>query len=150
VYTLMREIELKPSRLLGLLGLLLAAMLLLALVAIYFAALPDSLRLALGGAVAGLAGWGWWRMPPMASLRLGADGKLQCQDDTAAWRDLEVLGDSFVSTVLIVLRYRIPGQPVRVLTLLPDSADADDLRRLRMSLRWIRRTRSDTVSPGAG
>lgn len=143
----MREIELKPSRLLG---LLLAAMLLLALAAVYGAALPRGLQLALGVAAAGLAGWGWRRTSSTASLRIDANGQLQGLDDTAAWRDVEVLGDSFVSTMLIVLRYRIPGQPVRALTLLPDSAEANDLRRLRVSLRWTRRTRSDTVSPDAG
>ena len=35
-------------------------------------------------------------------------------------------------------------------TALPDSADADALRRLRVSLRWARRTRSDTGFPDAG
>lgn len=41
MYTLMREIEFKPSRRLG---LLLAGMLLLALAALYLAALPGSLQ----------------------------------------------------------------------------------------------------------
>ena len=143
----MREIELKPSRLLG---LLLAAMLLLALAAVYWAALPRGLQLILGVVVASLAGWSWRRMSSTVSLRIDAKGQLQCLDDTSEWRDVEVMGDSFVSIVLIVLRYRIPGQPVRSLTLLPDSADADALRRLRVSLRWTRRTRSDTAPPDAG
>jgi toxin CptA len=147
VYTLMREIELKPSRLLG---LLLLGMAVLALVAIHLAALPGTLRLALGAAVIGLSTWGWRRALPIASLRIATDGRLQCLDDTAEWCDAEVQGDSFVSTALIVLRYRSAGQPMRTLTLLPDSADADGLRRLRVSLRWIRRTRSDTASPDAG
>jgi len=51
---------------------------------------------------------------------------------------------------LIVLRYRPAGVRVRTLTLLPDSADADALRRLRVSLRWAARTRSDTAFPDAG
>jgi toxin CptA len=147
VYTLMCEIELKSSRLLG---LLLAAMLLLALAAVYLAALPRGLQLALGVAVVGLAGWGWRRTSSTVDLRIDKNGQLQCQDDTAEWREVEVLGDSFFSTVLIVLRYRMPGQPVRVLTLLPDSANPDDLRHLRVSLRWTRRTRSDTAFPDAG
>jgi toxin CptA len=78
------------------------------------------------------------------------DGSLQGLDEAAEWREVEVLGDSFVATGLIVLRYRIGDQSARSLTLLPDSASADDLRRLRVSLRWIRRTRSDTSSPDAG
>ena len=143
----MREIELKPSRLLG---LLLAGMAALALLAIYRATLPGALRLALGAAVIGLSVWRGRRVLPVASLRIAADGRLQCLDDTAEWRDAEVLGDSFVSTALIVLRVRMADLPVRTLTLLSDSADADDLRRLRVSLRWARRTRSDTASPDAG
>ena len=143
----MREIELKPSRRLG---LLLAGMLLLALAALYLAALPGSLQLLLGMIVTGLGVWGWQRARPPASLRIAADGRLQCLDDAAEWREAEILGDTFVSTALIVLRYRTVGEPVRILTLLPDSAAADDLRRLRVSLRWTRRIRSDTASPGAG
>lgn len=147
VYTRMREIELKPSRLLG---LLLVGMALLALFAIYLAALPGSVQLALAAVVAGLCGRGWWRASKLARLRIAADGQLQGLNDADAWCDIEVLGDSFVSTGLIVLRYRFDGQVCRSLTLLPDSASADDLRRIRVSLRWIRRTRSDTSSPGAG
>jgi toxin CptA len=143
----MREIEIKPSRRLG---LLLAGMALLALIAIYLAVLPGSVQLALGVAVAGLSGWGWRRASQPARLRMAMDGSLQGLDKAAEWRELEVLGDSFVSIGLIVLRYRIADQSARSLTLLPDSASADELRRLRASLRWTRRTRSDTSSPDAG
>ena len=124
-------------------------MLALALVAVYLAALPGAVKLALAAAV-GLFVWGGRRASSRASLRITADGGLQCLDDTAEWRDAEVLGDSFVAAGLIVLRYRTAGQKVRTLTLLPDMAEADDLRRLRVSLRWARRTRSDTRFPDAG
>jgi len=143
----MHEIELKPSRRLGLLLLVMVA---LALGAIGLAALPVGVRLALGAAVIGLGAWGWRQTLPLASLRIAADGRLQWLDDAAEWRDAEVLGDSFVSTALIVLRYRTAGRHAGALTLLSDSADADDLRRLRVSLRWTRRTRSDTAFPDAG
>ena len=143
----MREIELKPSRRLGLLLLGMAA---LALLAVYRATLPGALQLALGVAVIGLSVWKGRRVLPVTRLRIAADGRLQYLDDTDQWRDVEVLGDSFVSTGLIVLRVRVADLSVRTLTLLPDSADADDLRRLRVSLRWARRTRSDTASPDAG
>jgi toxin CptA len=143
----MREIELKPSRLLG---LLLVGMALLALFALYLAALPGSVQLALAVVVAGLSGWGWRQASQLARLRIAADGQVQALDNAGEWRDVEVLGDSFVSTGLIVLRYRLDGQASHRLVLLPDGASADDLRRLRVSLRWIRRTRSDTSSPDAG
>jgi toxin CptA len=147
VYTLMREIELKPSRRLG---LLLAAMAALALFAIGLAALPLVVQLGLGVVVIGLVAWGGRRARrPRIRLRIAADGRLKCLDEAMEWRDAEVLGDSFVSAGLIVLRYRTAGK-ARSLTLLPDSAGPDDLRRLRVALRWARRTRSDTASPGAG
>lgn len=143
----MREFELKPSRRLGLFVL---GMTVLSLVAIGTAALPDAVRLALGGAVIGLAAWGWQRGRFGAVVRVAADGQLQCLDAQGEWHEAEVLGDSFVSTGLIVLRYRTTDRRVRTLTLLPDSAGTEDLRRLRVSLRWTRRTRSDTTFPGAG
>lgn len=143
----MREIELKPSRRLGLLLLGMAA---LALLAIHLAALPGTVQVALAVAVMVLSGWSWRQMLSSEKLRIAADGRLQCRDGADAWQDVEVLGDSFVSTHWIVLRYRMGGGQVRTLTLLPDSADAEALRRLRVSLRWARHTRSDIGTPDAG
>lgn len=143
----MHRIELKPSRLLG---LLLAGMVALALIALQLAALPGALRWALGIAAVGLSGWVWWRGRGPETLRIDGDGCLQCLDREGAWREVEVLGDSLVSPLLIVLRYRAPAGQVRSLTLLPDSADSDALRRLRVTLRWAPRRRSDTAFPDAG
>lgn len=144
----MREIELKPSRRLGLLQLGMAA---LALAAIGLAALPLGMGLVFGATVIGLLAWEWRQTRHVHRLRLAADGRLQCLDGQGAWCDAEVLGDSLASPALIVLRYRTAERRrARSLVLLPDSAAADDLRRLRASLRWTRRTRSDTASPGAG
>ena len=143
----MRDIELKPSRRLG---LLLAGMTALALAAIGLAAMPAGSQAALGAALIGLGVWGWRRALPTMRLRIAADGRLQYLDDTAEWRDAEVLDDSFVSTALIVVRYRTADRQVHTLTLRPDSADGDALRRLRVSPRWARRTRSDTSFPDAG
>jgi toxin CptA len=121
------------------------------LVAVGLAALPAGFQLALGAGVIGLSAGGWRRAGVRGTLRLVADGRLQCPDGQGEWCDIEVQGDSLVSPALIVLRYRTAADSrVRCLTLLPDSAATDDLRRLRVSLRWIRRTRSDTASPDAG
>jgi toxin CptA len=148
VYTLMREIELKPSRRLGLLMLGMAA---LALTAIWLADLPAGIRLSLGMGVIGATAWRWGRASVRGVLRLVADGRLQCRDGQGEWRDIEVQADSLVIPALIVLRYRTAAdRRTRSLTLLPDSAAADDLRRLRASLRWTRRTRSDTASRDGG
>ena len=143
----MHEIELKPSRRLG---LLLAGMVALAWAALWLAALPVWARLGLGGGVGALAVRAWRGACRPVHLRLRADGGLQLGDETGDWTDIAVRNDSFVSTGLIVLRYRTADGRAHALTLLPDSADADALRRLRVSLRWASRTRSDTVSPGAG
>ena len=143
----MHKIEPKPSRLLGLLLLSMAA---LSLAAIHLAALPGIIRLIFGAAAIGWGVWSWKRARFTDGLRLTADGMLQCQDEQGEWREVEVLGDSLVSTPLIVLRYRFEAQRVRTLVLLSDSADAEELRRLRVSLRWARHIRSDTVSPDAG
>lgn len=143
----MREIELKPSRRLG---LLLAGMIVLALLAIGLASLPSGIGPILGAAVLGAGAKSWRHVLRLPRLRIVADGRLQGMEASGEWGDAEVQGDSFVSTALIVLRYRSGQPPVRVLILLPDSASADDLRRIRVSLRWRRRTRSGTSSPGAG
>ncbi len=142
----MREIELKPSRRLGLLLLGMAA---LALAAIWLAALPEGVRLALAAAVIGLTAWGGRQARFTASLRIHVDGSLQFLEQ-GEWRSVEVLGDSLVSPALVVLRHRTPTKRVRSLVLLADSAQAEDLRRLRVALRWAGRTRSDTASPDAG
>ena len=143
----MHEIELKPSRRLG---LLLAAMAGLAWAGLWLAALPLWIQLGLGVGVVALSLRGWRGMRQPVRLRLRADGRVQLRGATDDWEEVEVRGDSYVSTALIVLRYRTTGGQANALVLLPDSADAEDLRRLRVLLRWAPRTRSDTASPGAG
>ena len=143
----MRRIKIKPSRRLG---LLLVGVTLLAVIAVQSAALPGGIQLLLGAVAMGWSGWSWRRMSRPAGLRVTADGRLQCLNKQDEWCDAEILADSFVSTGLLVIRYRISGQPIQTLVLLPDSVDADDMRRLRVSLRWTPRTRSDTSFPGAG
>lgn len=143
----MHEFELKPSRSLG---LLLAGMTLLAWGALGLAALPLWATLGLGIGLAVLIVRAWRAVSRPERLRVLADGRVQRLDATDAWEDLAVCGDSFVSPALIVLRYRTADGRAHALTLLPDSADADALRRLRVSLRWANRTRSDTASPDAG
>jgi toxin CptA len=142
----MHEIDLKPSRRLGVLQLLMAA---LALVAIALAALPLGIQAGLAIGVLALAARGLRSGAKGARFRRGTDGALQRLDAQGAWSDIEVLGDSLVTPLLVVLRYRAAGDKrVQALTLLPDSGEADGLRRLRAALRWTRRTRSDTSSPG--
>ncbi|MBT9566747.1 MAG: hypothetical protein IV085_00460 [Thiobacillus sp.] len=143
----MHPIELKPSRLLG---LLLVGMTALALLAIHLAALPAVVQGALGVSAIGALALAWRRLQAPVRLRIAADGSLQSRNDAGEWAACEVLGDSLVTRNMIVLRYRLPGGRAETRVLLPDSASADDRRRLRVSLRWARHTRSDTASPDAG
>ena len=143
----MRELKLKPSRLLRL-GLLVLG--LLVCVAIAQADVPVPLEWGLMMVVGGAVYWHMQRAAALPGLALAQDGKLQVRAGDGDWETARVLPDSLVSTRMIVLRYRDKANRTRTLVLLPDSASADDLRRLRASLRWARHTRSDTSSPDAG
>lgn len=142
----MREMALKPSRRLG---MWLVALSGLAMLAIVRADLPLAAQIGLAAGALALAVRGWRRAAKLPALAVGAAGEVCERDATGGWRALAVEADSFVSPALIVLRYRGESGGLRTLALLPDSAPADDLRRLRTALRWTRRTRSDTSSPDA-
>ncbi len=143
----MHEIELKPSLWLG---MLLLAMTLLAWLAIFLAALPLALKWALATASGILLGWALVRQrAAMPRLRISVDGSLRISVPSGDWVTAGVMGDSYVSPGFCVLRLEVEGKR-RVLTLLPDSVTPDGMRRLRASLRWGPRTRSDTASRDAG
>ena len=143
----MTEIELKHSFLLIALQF---AMGLLAAVAISLADLPGLIQLPLAGSLLGAMAWTVWRRRrPLPSLRIKADGQIQLDAGNSKWQPADILRGSFVSPGLSVVRLRAPDSTLR-LVLLPDSASPDALRRLRLSLRWAPRTRSDTAYPGAG
>lgn len=72
-----------------------------------------------------------------SGLRLSADGTCTLQlNDTASLRGT-LLPGWFVTPALIVVRVRCNGERLaRGIVLLSDSADADELRRLRIFLRF--------------
>ena len=142
------EIELKHSRWLK--GLLIA-MGLLALASISLARLTVGVQALLAILALGELGWGLWKMRrPLPGLRLKADGRIQLSVAGADWHGAELLPGGFVSPGFSVVRLRDADGAIHRLTLLADSASPDDLRRLRVSLRWAPRTRSGTASPGVG
>lgn len=142
------QIELRHSRWLK--GLL-TAMALLALGSIGRAALPVEVQALLALiALAGIGGSMWKMRGPLPGLRLKADGGIQVSVAGADWHSAEILPGSFVSPGFSTVRLRDADGAIHRFTLLPDSASPEDLRRLRVWLRWAPRTRSDTVSPGAG
>ena len=141
------EIELKRSS--GLMALLLV-MGLLAAVAISLADLPGLIQLVLAVSLLGALIWALWQWRrPLPNLRIKADGQIQLNAVNGDWQHVEIMPGSFVSPGLSVVRLRAQASTYH-LVLLPDSATPDELRRLRLSLRWAPRTHSDTAFPGAG
>jgi hypothetical protein len=116
---------------------MLLALHLLALPMPWLAALSWPARVGLDGMVCGLAAWQvWrWRQPVPTALRLLPDGMW-----AMAWAGREheavLLPGAYVTVHLIVLPLKLAGGPTYRLVLWPDSADRDDLRRLRAWLRW--------------
>ena len=142
------KIELKRSRALS---MLMAAMLVLAIASIGLATLPGKEQALLAFVVLVGSGWRFWKIrEPLPSLRLKPNGEIQVSVAGADWQTAEVLPGCFVSPGLSVVRLRTVGGAVHRLTLLSGSASPEALRRLRVSLRWAPRTRSDTAFPGAG
>ena len=70
------------------------------------------------------------------TLELNATGGARCQDGLGQWLDAEILPGSYVSGWLIVLILGAGGRRRRALVLLPDAAATEELRRLRVWLRW--------------
>ena len=101
-------------------------------------------RPAFAPTAAGIAlAWAWhfasalhWRSAAIRTLELSATGAARCQDGLAQWRDAEILPGSYVSRWLIVVVLGAGGQRQPALVLLPDCAAPEELRRLRVWLRW--------------
>jgi toxin CptA len=141
----MHEMVCKPSRRLAA-GLVAGSS--LAVAAVWLAALPlwAAVTTTLGIA-AGFAAWSL-RARAALRLRLPGDGTLQVWR-AGDWHDAVIDAASFVSPALIVLRLRVGARRVTQV-LLADSADAESLRKLRVTLRWASRTPPDTTGRGAG
>ncbi len=70
------------------------------------------------------------------ALELDEHGRARWQDGSGQWQEAEVLPSSYASTWLVVVNLRAGGRGERSLVLLPDCAAAEELRRLRVWLRW--------------
>ena len=131
--------ELRPSRLLA--GVLLFAHG-LAIVAIW-QGLDGWSRYLAGTAVAaslwiGLARALFWAGAQPLALELRDDGRGSWKDRRGEWHEGSLGKSHFVSTLLIVLELEYGGFRPKRVVLLPDSAPPDELRRLRVWLRWRR------------
>lgn len=73
----------------------------------------------------------------VVGVELRLDGSGAIQDRRGHWREVGVLGSTFVSPLLTVLNLRLSGAGGRrSLIVTPDALGADEFRRLRVWLRW--------------
>jgi hypothetical protein len=87
--------------------------------------------------------WIWHLAPALQhgrravrALELGATGQARWQDASEQWNEARIQPGSYVSSWLVVVNLGVPGGRGRSLVLLPDCAAAEELRRLRVWLRW--------------
>ena len=143
----MTKIELKRS---VWLMVLLLTMGLLAGMSIALAHLPVLIQLTLAASLLSPIIYYIWAMrKPLPDVRIKSDGQIQLSVADGEWQSAELMPGSFVSPGLSVVRLRTKSSMHR-LTLMRDSATSDELRGLRLSLRWAPRTRLDTAFPDGG
>ena len=130
-------VSLRPSRVLALSLTVMAG----AALACAWISLPP---LALPPVAAGIAlAWAWHLARALQrgagtvrALELAAQGNARWQDGSGQWHQAEILPSSYVSSWLVVVNLGEVGRRGRSLVLLPDCAAAEELRRLRIWLRW--------------
>ena len=69
-------------------------------------------------------------------LEMHAGGRAAWRDRLGSWHDCSLGTGHFVSPLLIIVDLQQPNRRHKRILLLPDSAPAEDLRRLRVWLRW--------------
>jgi hypothetical protein len=72
----------------------------------------------------------------VVSLELFANGCASWRDRRGLWHEGGFGGGHYVSAVLVVVGLRSAGRQTQPLVLAADSASAEDMRRLRVWLRW--------------
>src|SRR5262249_4405151 len=94
--------------------------------------------LAWAGILASLVGWLTHTSRQARSLELHEDGRASWADRKGDWREGRLGRSTYVSPVLVILELKPGGKGRRWMVLMGDSAPAEDLRRLRVWLRWRR------------
>ena len=79
----------------------------------------------------------------IVTVDLYEDGSCALQTQAGEWQDCALLDSSVISPYLTILNLKSESRwQVRYATLLPDSLEAEDFRRLRVWLRWKRNPQS--------
>jgi len=130
-------VTLRPSRILALALTVMAG----AALASAWTSLPAPAFVAVAAGIA--LAWAWHLAQALQqgrrslrALELDAHGAVRWQDGSRQWHEGEVLASSYVSGWLVVLNLGASGRRARSVVLLPDCAAADELRQLRVWLRW--------------
>ena len=90
------------------------------------------------------------RRPATAvSLELRADGSASWRESRGTWREGRLEGGQLVWPALVILGIKQARRRRKWIVLMPDSAPADDLKRLRVWLRWQPEARLDRRKPPA-
>lgn len=143
------DVAVRPSRLMAMLLILAHG---IAVATVWVSALPIAVHITLKLMLA-LSLWfslrraGWLNAPRFAtSLRIRPAGRqaggdrLEVRRSDGSLLEGEILEGNFVAPWLVTLGFRADGArrwlPPTVITLLPDSADRESLRQLRVRLRW--------------
>ena len=129
------RLDLRPSRLLA--GALIVAHG-LALAAVWISFSGWASQLACVAVLTSLGGCLVRATRGPSSLELHEDGRASWRTRKGSWREGKLGRNNFVSAALVVLELEIAGHGRKWIALMADSAPPEDLRRLRVWLRWRR------------
>ena len=106
-----------------------------ALLGVWRAVLPLWLQTALSLALASSLIWAWREISSgPTGLRISQSGQVEVLERD--WMAARITGRPVVLPWLVSLRLELDGGQTRRMSFLRDSADADDLRKLRVWLKW--------------
>lgn len=125
------ELTLRPSRVQT---LVLSTGLILAAAAILLASLPLPIKGVLL-LMTCFAGWRALQKSPIVALNISQSGEVSVQM-SQDWLNTKIIGQPVATPWLIYLRLKLESGDKRSLHLWTDSADASQLRRLRVWLAW--------------
>lgn len=79
----------------------------------------------------------------VTGIELGDRSNARVLTRDGHWREADVLGTTYVSSLFTVLNLRLKASRLaRHVLLVPDNSDSEDFRRLRVVLRWGNRKRT--------